>query len=128
MCYQWSCCCVGVILSRVVFVGDDCVGAGCCRLIPPNLPSRWGAVALGVAAIWLLSGARGRVSRVDFRGCCFAWLLRGVDLGRTRLSSNWLFLVLVAFFIRDLFVFDSGGGSGWGLHGWFATGFLLDSC
>jgi hypothetical protein len=100
------------------------VGAGGCRLIPLNLPSRWGAGALGVATIWLLSGARGRVqgwiSRVLL--CLLLW---GVDLGRTRLSSNWLFIVLIAFFIRDLFVFDSGGGSGWGLHGWIATGFFV---
>jgi len=48
-----------------------------------------------------------------------------VDLGRIGLSSNWPFLVLIAFFIRDLFVFDSGGGSGWGLHGWIATGFFV---
>jgi hypothetical protein len=30
VCYQWSCCCVGVVVSRLVFIGDDCMGAGGC--------------------------------------------------------------------------------------------------
>jgi hypothetical protein len=71
------------------------VGAGGCRLIPLNFSSRWGVGALGVASIWLLSVARLRVQG------WIPWLLRVVDLGRIGLSSNWRFLVLIAFFIRD---------------------------
>jgi hypothetical protein len=43
----------------------------------------------------------GREFKGGFRGCCFTWLLQVVDLGRIGLSSTWLFLVLIAFFIRD---------------------------